>query len=207
MLLIFRYRYATLFASIIGVFLFTCNANRDIVSILSRVGLSISYSAVLGILNVLAADADFHLRAWGAATEKNSPAFLLLFDNINKMQRAWQVTLGHRDQVQSGTAATLIRLEDIPSGAMDAEPFLKNLKEKKRKDLTTDQMMNDIDWDHITGVGEGTLLRVWSRNCIIRCPISIVFAKTSVRGISCTEASVNGIRKERSRNWVPDVAC
>lgn len=90
------------------------------------------------------------------------PMFLLLFDNVNKMQRAWQQTVGHEDEVKSGCAATLVGLEDVRPGAMNAKPFLENLQKKLRKDLTVSQLYNDINWDHIKGVGGATAMRVWT---------------------------------------------
>ncbi|KAF6750481.1 hypothetical protein DFP72DRAFT_909980 [Ephemerocybe angulata] len=46
-LLYFRYKYAIVFATVIGIFLFTCNANRDIISILGRMGLTVAYDTIL----------------------------------------------------------------------------------------------------------------------------------------------------------------
>jgi len=145
-LLLFRYRLALMFGTVIGIFCFTCNANRDLILVLGRLGLSISYSTILATLHTLAADSDLRLRAWGAATQTTEPAFLLVFDNVNKMQRAWQQTVGHKDEVKSGTAATLIRLEDVPPGAMKAKPLLENMRKKERGNLTVQKLLDDIDW-------------------------------------------------------------
>ncbi|KAF7341573.1 hypothetical protein MSAN_02054300 [Mycena sanguinolenta] len=132
-MLYFRYRYAIVFPTFVGLFLFTCNAHRDVFLLLCRVGFSVGYSTVLATLHVLAADSSAHLHAIGAAVEATQPMFLLLFDNVNKMQRAWQQVLGKRDTLQSGCASTLIGLEDVTEDAMDSRPFLKNLEDKKRK--------------------------------------------------------------------------
>ncbi|KAF6758429.1 hypothetical protein DFP72DRAFT_887229, partial [Ephemerocybe angulata] len=50
-LLYFRYKYAIVFATVIGIFLFTCNANRDIISILGRMGLTVAYDTILATLH------------------------------------------------------------------------------------------------------------------------------------------------------------
>ena len=163
-LLLFRYRLALMFGTVIGIFCFTCNANRDLILVLGRLGLSISYSTILATLHTLAADSDLRLRAWGAATQTTEPAFLLVFDNVNKMQRAWQQTVGHKDEVKSGTAATLIRLEDVPPGAMKAKPLLENMRKKERGNLTVQKLLDDIDWDHIEGIGTATVLRIWAKH-------------------------------------------
>ncbi len=107
-LLYHRYRFALIFPTIIGLFLFTCNAHKDIISTLSCVGFSVSHQTVLNMLHVLAADADTQLKVWGAFSDAVGPQFLLLCDNVNKQKRAWQATIGRKDDVKSGTAATLI---------------------------------------------------------------------------------------------------
>ncbi|KAJ7804982.1 hypothetical protein B0H14DRAFT_2611861, partial [Mycena olivaceomarginata] len=156
MLLYFRYRYAIVFPTFIGIFLFTCNAHRDVIVLLCRVGLSVGYSTVLDTLHVSAMDSATQLHAFGALVQVCQPVFLLLFDNVNKMQRAWQQVLGRQDTVSSGTAATLVGLEDVTEEAMDSRPFIKNVEEKKRLNLTLDELVDDIDWNHLEGVGSGT---------------------------------------------------
>ncbi|KAF8231490.1 hypothetical protein L208DRAFT_1459229 [Tricholoma matsutake] len=133
-------------------------------SVLGRVGLSVAYSSVLSTLHTLAADSDILLRVWGATTEIGEPRFLFLFDNVNKMQHAWQSIIGWEDEVKSGTAATLIKLKDVPPGAMLAEPLLKNLKEKVCSKLTVEMLVDDIDWAHIESIGATTVLRVWTKH-------------------------------------------
>ncbi|KAF8221552.1 hypothetical protein L208DRAFT_1382213 [Tricholoma matsutake] len=125
--------------------------------LLGHVGLSVAYSSVLSTLHTLAADSDILLRVWGATTEIGELRFLFLFDNVNKMQCAWQSIIGWEDEVKSGTAATLIKLKDIPPGAMLAEPLLKNLKEKIRSKLTVKMLVDDIDWAHIETRNSGKL--------------------------------------------------
>ncbi|KAF7371359.1 hypothetical protein MSAN_00772000 [Mycena sanguinolenta] len=131
-LLSFRNRFALILPILIGLFAFTCNANRELISVLSRLGLSISYSMILAQLHLLGADSAAQLRVLGAFDKATGPAFLILFDNVNKMKRAWRATLGHKDDVKSGTASTIIGL-----------------------------LRDDIDWDHIRGVGIGLILRTW----------------------------------------------
>ncbi|KAK6995693.1 hypothetical protein R3P38DRAFT_3329936 [Favolaschia claudopus] len=134
-LLVFRNRFAIFLPIVVGIFLFTCNAHRDIIALLCRLGLSVSYSMILAQLHVLAAD--------------------------SASQLPWRPTLGHQDEVKSGTAATVIRLVGVRAGAFLSEPLRKAFQEKKRKNLTVKQLYDDIDWVHIRGIGKGTVLRIW----------------------------------------------
>ena len=54
MLFFARYRGANMFATYIGVLLFTCNAHRDIFRLGSCIGLSTAYSTTLNRLETLA---------------------------------------------------------------------------------------------------------------------------------------------------------
>ncbi|KAJ7849458.1 hypothetical protein B0H13DRAFT_1906139 [Mycena leptocephala] len=144
-MLYFRYRYAIVFPTFIGLFLFTCNAHRDIFALLCRVGFS----------------SASHLRSSSSSRPTDVPP---VGDNVNKMQRAWQLVLGKRDTLSSGCASTLIGLEDITEDAMDSGPLLKNIDEKKRKNLTVGELVDDIDWEHLEGVGSGTAAGVWTKH-------------------------------------------
>ncbi|KAJ7304618.1 hypothetical protein DFH08DRAFT_1089178 [Mycena albidolilacea] len=161
MLLVFRNRFAIVFPIFLGIFAFTCNAHRDIISLLCRLGLSVSYSMILAQLHLLGADSAAQLRLLGAFNPESGPLFLLLFDNVNKMKRAWRPSLGHKDEVRNGTAATAIRLEGVRPGAFLSEPLQKAIREKKRSKLTVDKLYKDLDWTHIRGIGRGTALRIW----------------------------------------------
>ncbi|KAK6972075.1 hypothetical protein R3P38DRAFT_2585508 [Favolaschia claudopus] len=177
-LLFFRNRFALMLPILIGVFAFACNANRELISVLCRLGLSISYSALLAQLHVLGADSAEQLRLFGAFNELTGPAFLVLFDNVNKMQRAWRATLGHKSEVKSGTASTIIGLVGVRPGALLSEPLNKAVSEGKRGALTVKQLRDDIDWDHIRGVAA---LRVWLKY---------------IPSLACHRAAVEGIFKE-----------
>jgi hypothetical protein len=96
--------------------------------------------------------------------QTREPRFLFLFNNVNKMQHTWQVTVGQEDEVKSGTAATLIKLEDVPLGAVLAEPLLHNLKEKVCSRLTLEMLVDDIDWVHVESIGVSTVLQVWMKH-------------------------------------------
>ncbi|KAJ7069168.1 hypothetical protein C8F01DRAFT_1245377 [Mycena amicta] len=164
LLLHFRYSLAVIFPMLIGLFAFTCNAHRELFSLLCRIGLSVSYKTTLALLHVLAADSDAQLKLLGAFASETGPMFLLLFDNANKMQRAWQAVLGRKDDVKSGTAATVIELEDVPTGALSSAPYLANVEARLRCKLTVEGLLNDIDEKHVEGVGAATVLRIWLKH-------------------------------------------
>ncbi|KAK7036841.1 hypothetical protein R3P38DRAFT_3182805 [Favolaschia claudopus] len=57
--------------------------------------------------------------------------------------------IGRKSELKVGTAATCVELDDVVDGAFDAEPFRRKVEARERKDLTTDDLFDDIDWVHI----------------------------------------------------------
>ncbi|KAH7867816.1 uncharacterized protein C8R40DRAFT_1063573 [Lentinula edodes] len=163
-LLYLRYRYAAVFPTIMGIFLFSTNTNREVINVVSRLGLSTAYSTILATLHILAADSASVLRNFGAALEYGPPNFLLLFDNVNKNRRAWKQSLLNQDIMSCGTAATLIVLENVLPGALDMAQILRNTASKARSALTIDHLLSDVDWKHLDGIGSATILRIWIKH-------------------------------------------
>lgn len=162
MLFNFRYRYATLLPTVIGMLLFIFQANHNIYALLSRVGLSVAHKTVLKKLRQLGADSDTQVREWVKECETGPFPAQIIFDNINKMRRAWEPSLGHQDNVQSGTSALLIKLVDVPDGAFKIESTSDHAT--SRASLTVDDMLDDIDWMHLRGVGRGLILRIFLKH-------------------------------------------
>ncbi len=161
-LLLFRNRDANRSATLTGVTMFTCGAHQIVYRILSRWGMSISYSTTIERLKMLAAGADEKLKAWGKTAEDGDPKFQIVFDNINKMQRAWEANLGEQDILRSGTAAAVIKLEDVPPNALKCVAEVEaNIEAQKRKELTVEDLLSDIDWNHTKAAGVMVILRVW----------------------------------------------
>ncbi|KAI0312119.1 hypothetical protein OF83DRAFT_1176932 [Amylostereum chailletii] len=102
-----RNRRFNLFQRIVGVWMFSHTAPHGMYAVLGRLGLSVSYTSVLSFLQVLSQSAINAMRE--KATHR---AFLLIYDNINRMSRSWNPELGKKDTIHNGTAATFVELED-----------------------------------------------------------------------------------------------
>ncbi|KAI0687975.1 hypothetical protein BC835DRAFT_1419524 [Cytidiella melzeri] len=161
MMLAFRYRFANMFQKFLGVFLFSTNVHRDVFRVLCRIGLCISYNTTLELLQQLGDGQSETLKEWGQSVKDGIPLFQIIFDNINKAHHAWQKTLATYDEIQSGTAGAVIKLEDVPPGAFDRQAMEAHMKNNPRADLTFEELEEDINWDHIAGVGAATILRIW----------------------------------------------
>ncbi|KAJ7230881.1 hypothetical protein C8J57DRAFT_1730455 [Mycena rebaudengoi] len=126
---------------IAGIWLFANNASDSIFAVLSRIGLTSSYTTVLKVLRRLSKSAQGIIR-----DRAKRRAFLLIYDNINRMQRAWDPDLGQHDVMDSGTAATFIELMNCDVGKAFDPMILKAAKDLKwRKNLTVDVLLDRID--------------------------------------------------------------
>lgn len=63
--------------------------------------------------------------------------------------------------MRTGTASTVLVMEDVPEGAMDPGELTKRLH--LRSKLCFQDLENDLDKDHIQGIGEATLLSIWAK--------------------------------------------
>jgi hypothetical protein len=95
------------FQQIIGLFLFANTCSSAIYTVLNRAGISTSCTTVGKFLQWLSQSTQESVH--GSA---QSRVFLLIYDNINRMQRAWDPELGQKDTVLSGTAATFVEIKD-----------------------------------------------------------------------------------------------
>jgi len=93
--------------------------------------------------------------ATGCATH-----YILIYDNINKHQRAWHQRLSLQDHVQSGTSATIIMLQNAPDEAFDPTILAANCAKNKCSELTTEVLLDDIDFPKLHQAGVGQILGV-----------------------------------------------
>ncbi|KAJ7081406.1 hypothetical protein B0H15DRAFT_803715 [Mycena belliarum] len=148
MLMYARNLHFSVFRKIAGIWLFANNASSSIFSILSRIGFSSSYTTVLKTLRTLSASAQSVVRL-----KARLRAFLLIYDNINRMHRAWDPDLGQRDRMDSGTAATFIELMNCDvAKAFDPIPLKAARDKNVRKQLTTEVLLSRIDMAQLNGL-------------------------------------------------------
>ncbi|KAJ7448749.1 hypothetical protein FB451DRAFT_1187568 [Mycena latifolia] len=148
MLMYARNLHSSLLRKIAGIWLFASNASSSIFTVMSRIGLSASYTTVLKTLRALSASAQLIIRE-----KARQRAFLLIYDNINRMHRAWDPDLGQRDAMDSGTAATLVELMNCDVGkAFDPQALKDARSAGLRKQLTTEVLLGRIDMPELNAV-------------------------------------------------------
>ncbi|THH04412.1 hypothetical protein EW146_g10186 [Bondarzewia mesenterica] len=133
---------------IFAIWLFAHTAPHGVYAVLNRLGLSVSYTTVLKLLRSLSHSAKGVIR-----TKARTRAFLVIYDNINRMARAWDPDLGQKDHIYNGTAATFIELEDCnPERAFDTEPLRNAREQEQRKGLDWKLLYQRVKWDQVNEI-------------------------------------------------------
>ncbi|KZP28198.1 hypothetical protein FIBSPDRAFT_729625, partial [Athelia psychrophila] len=147
MMMVFAARniQVVVFKQIIGLFLFGNSCSFAVYALLNRLGLSTSYTTVGKLLRVLTIASQ-------ATIQELAPirAFLVIYDNINRMRRAWDPDLGQKDTVLNGTAATIVELEDCDvEKALDPKILKAATDRGDRKNLNIRDLTDQVDWDRL----------------------------------------------------------
>ncbi|KAJ7327496.1 hypothetical protein DFH08DRAFT_710387 [Mycena albidolilacea] len=146
-----RNRYATGHLALpLAVWQFACKSHVDEKRIFSRFGFTVHDSTARACLNSLTDTGLTKLRdsvAAGIAVGQMRWHYVL--DNVQKFCRQRDLRLGRQDVLKVGCAATAIFLEDCAPGAFDLQDHLDRVMKQGRKEMTTESLYTDIDWDYI----------------------------------------------------------
>jgi hypothetical protein len=136
------------FQQIIGLFLFANACSYAVYPILNRAGISTSYTTVGKLLRRLTRSTQEEAHAIA-----KTRAFLLIYDNINRMRRAWDPELGQKDTVLNGTAATLVEIEDCDvEKALDPQALKESIAKGGRANLNIDILHNRVDFHKLHSI-------------------------------------------------------
>ena len=151
----------TAFQKLVRTWLFAHTAQKSVYDILGRFGLAVSYTSVLKFLRSLPLSAKEVIRE-----KAKTRAFLIIYDNINRMFRAWDPDLTQKDHIHNGTAATYVEIEDCDVDmAFDPQPLKDALDAKKRTALSLDVLYRRVDWHHLNGIMALHCLQFLSNKC------------------------------------------
>ncbi|KAJ7799790.1 hypothetical protein B0H13DRAFT_1673295, partial [Mycena leptocephala] len=149
--IISRNRYANAdLAMALGVWHFACKSHIDVKRVYCRFGYSVSDTTARHALNSMTTASLAELRdKIKDATERGQTEGCLLLDNVQQYCDVHEQGIGRQSQLKVGTAGTWVELEDCAPGAFDAEPYYAKVAEQERKDLTTDDLFDSINWPHM----------------------------------------------------------
>ncbi|KAJ7721769.1 hypothetical protein B0H16DRAFT_1896326 [Mycena metata] len=145
----------------IGLWLFATQAHIDVKRVMCRFGYSVSSSTAHRALNTLTDSGFDSLRSQVQdATRRTEVEWGKISDNIQRYDRVHEHGIGRENELKVGTACTAFRLDDCKPGAFRADDHIKRVIQNDRKDMTTESLMADINWDHIDSITELHYVRV-----------------------------------------------
>lgn len=131
MLAFARNRNANAFQKIMGIWFFASAAAYGMYRVSCKIGVTPSYSSILDNLKVL---------AFGAATSVMELAktnnFIVYYDNLNRTQRFYSPDAAQRSKQLSGTASTVVKIEDGDLSTVTPSMIQQARSEGKRRALS-----------------------------------------------------------------------
>ncbi|KAF8146062.1 hypothetical protein K438DRAFT_1991146 [Mycena galopus ATCC 62051] len=141
------------FALPVGMYLFATKAHTDVKRMFCKLGLSVHDTTARNGLISMGAKRKEALQADTlAALKKGEPAARKTLDNIQQYQIVREHGLCKQSQLITSTAATAIMLDNCAPHAFDLDTYQDNVICNERASLTSDALLDDINFDHIDSV-------------------------------------------------------
>ena len=139
--------------------LFSCNASRFLYRFLNHVGFSTSYSSLSERLHKLGDSVLHTLEELGKSVRSGETSVVWIYDNIQRNYVARNQTVSNKNTMRTGTAATLLVMDGVSKGDLDPKALADRLH--LRSKLTFNDLVDDIDQEHLDNIGKATLLSIW----------------------------------------------
>jgi hypothetical protein len=159
-LLYFRNREAALFPRAVSIVLFSCNASRFLHRFLNRVGFATSYSSLSEHLHSLGDSVLHTLEDLGERMRSGETSVIWIYDNIQRNYVAWNQTVSNKNTMRTGSAATALIMDGVSKDDMDLKALADRLH--LRSKLTFDDLIDDLDQEHLDNIGKATLISIWT---------------------------------------------
>ncbi|KAJ7793698.1 hypothetical protein B0H14DRAFT_2622595 [Mycena olivaceomarginata] len=145
----------------------------DVKRVYCQFGSIVSDSTARNALNTMT-DASFGaLRdSLAEAAERGEAVWGKILDNCQQYSPVWEHEIGHDNQLKVGTACTVFRLYDCKPGAFNADDHIACMLQEERQNMTTDDLLNSIDWHHVNGVMHLHYIRILVKFVPILQPLS-----------------------------------
>jgi len=99
------------------------------------------------------------LEELGTRVRSGETSVVWIYDNIQRNHVAWNQTISNKNTMRTGTAATVLVMDGVSKGDLDPKALTSQLH--LRSELTFDDLINDLNQEHLDGIGTATLLSIW----------------------------------------------
>ncbi|KAI0072322.1 hypothetical protein K474DRAFT_1574435, partial [Panus rudis PR-1116 ss-1] len=132
-----------------GISMFAMKAHQSIYRVSSRFAQCTPYTTVRNALVQMAHERRESLR-------QRIRAVWIVLDNLQQWAKRRDQRIGNKSEMITGCGGTAVELELGKCGpnALYVDEWQKRCAEGRRRELTTDRLMDDIDWDHVQLINE-----------------------------------------------------
>ncbi|KIJ99754.1 hypothetical protein K443DRAFT_123087 [Laccaria amethystina LaAM-08-1] len=139
---------ANLYPICCGIWMFATKAANTNFRVDSCIGLCVTHSTVYEALKEMARQKGIELKK---AVELGK-CFIVVFDNVQAYMKQRDHRIGRESLMITGLAATAVEMEDYAPEAFDLKDLLNQQVRQERKQLTTELIMQDLDFQHLAKV-------------------------------------------------------
>lgn len=135
-----------------GILYYSSGASHTILGHTSRMGITISHTNILRILEELSKDEAKKLEAVGRDPGRGLD---LVFDNVQTYAKQWEMRIGRESAMKVGMAATAVEIDSFDPEAVNLGKRRQLIHEGKGKKmtLTTERVLKLLNADHARTVG------------------------------------------------------
>ena len=123
-----------------------------------------AYSTINQQLHKLGNSVVGTLKQLGERIKQKEVSAIWIYDNIQRNYVPSNESIANKGQMRTGTAATVLVMEDIPKGVLDPAGLASRLHLRSKlcfEDL--EKKLDNIHQEHIQGIGVATLLSIWTK--------------------------------------------
>lgn len=98
----------------------------------------------------------------GKRVRSGDTSVVWIYDNIQRNYVPWNQTVSNKNTMRTGTAATVLIMDGVSKDDLDPKTLADRLH--LRSNLTYNDLINDLDQEHLDNIGKATLLYIWTRH-------------------------------------------
>ncbi|KAI0753498.1 hypothetical protein C8Q80DRAFT_1097118 [Daedaleopsis nitida] len=133
-----------------GILYFACGAQQTLFGYNSWIGHTPSWNTTVATLKRLAALDASYIRKLGRELLR---ALMMRTDNVQQHLKQWEARMGKENLMKIGMSAIVNEVHGYDPTAFSLKDKQRRILEDKRKDLTVNQLLGWIDFDHASCVG------------------------------------------------------
>ncbi|THU78559.1 hypothetical protein K435DRAFT_588157, partial [Dendrothele bispora CBS 962.96] len=136
-----------------GIWHIACQSHVDVKRIDSHKGASVHDTTARTALATIAENSLRKLQDdMQKGTKHLSMRYRWVLDNVQQYVKVWEGGIGRDNLLITGCVGTAILMDDVTPGAFDLHDHMNRVLKNESAKLTTQNLWESINWDHISGI-------------------------------------------------------